>query len=283
MKYLFTVAFSLFSVVSFAAADSTVKEKATLTLAGIYGSNANYYGQTTDQRLPYVLTNASYQLAGGFYISASAYKLLNLGGSGVSEVDVSAGYNWSFSRAFSGGIGYTRSFFPEDSPLLQASNKNMVSGSLDYDWNILTSGIEADYAFGSESDLFLTFSGSRLIDLGSLLGDKGFFTVEPELEVVGGTQHYLEEYTIRKNNREKLIDLIKNPFTPPGLEKQTETKTVARSSFDLLSYNLNVPVGYNRSSYLIEASYQMSLLGRKVAANWQKPRSFFNLSFYYQF
>ncbi|HEY1024825.1 MAG TPA: hypothetical protein VGE26_06635 [Sphingobacteriaceae bacterium] len=283
IKYIYVIVICSLSVSAYAAPDSTETKKQTLTLAAIYGSNANYYGQTTDQRLPYVLSNATFSFPAGFYLSASAYKLLNLGGSEISAADLAAGFDFNFTRRFTGGIGYTRSLYPENSPLLQAANENTVSGSLGYDWNILSTSVDADYAFGNQQDVFVTLSNSKLISLGSVFGDKGYFTVEPAIDVVGGTQHYLEEYIIRKNNRDKLIDLINSPFTPPGLEKQTETTTVAKSSFDLLSYNLNLPIGYNRSNYLVEAGYQVSVPDKKVSDDWQKPRSFFNVSFYYQF
>ena len=268
---------------AFAAADSSKVEKPTLTLAAIYGSNANYYGQTTDERLPYVLTNASFRLANGFYLSGSAYRLLNLSGPGMSAVDASAGFAFDISKNMSADIGYTRSFYPENSPLLQAGNPNTASVALGYDWSIFQSNLGSDYSFGKEQDLFISFSNSKLIDLGSLFNDRGYFTLEPAVEVVGGTQHYLEEYTVRKTNREKLIDRIKNPFTPPGQGDQTETVTTTKTSFDLLSYNFSLPIGYNRGNYLLEAGYQVSVLGKKVSADSPKPHSFFNLSFYYQF
>lgn len=284
MRYFFAVLFTslLISAGASAQEDSVEVEKPSLTLAAIYASNANYYGQTAADRLPYILTNASFRLPSGFYVSASAYRLLNLGGSGVSAVDASAGFNWDVTSRLSAGIGYSRSFYPENSPLLQAGNENMASASLGYDWQIFKTDVGADYSFGSQQDMFVSLANSKLIDLGSIGNDKGYFSIEPEFEVVGGTQHYLEEYTVRKTNRDRLIDRIKNPFTPPGQEEETETVTTAKTSFDLLSYNLSLPLGYSRGNYLVEAGYQMSVLGKRVSES-QKPHSFFNLSFYYQF
>ncbi|MHB1180108.1 MAG: hypothetical protein ACYCZO_17490, partial [Daejeonella sp.] len=105
----------------FASSDSTALKKNTLTLAGIYGNNANYYGQTADERLPYALSNATLQLKSGFYLSAGLYKLLNSTSSGISELDLSAGFDFNLSKDLSGSLGYTRSIFAKNSPLLQAA------------------------------------------------------------------------------------------------------------------------------------------------------------------
>lgn len=263
----------------FASSDTTIlKSNNTLTLAAIYGNNANYYGQTAAERLPYVLTNASLQLKSGFYLSAGAYKLLNAGGSAISELDLSAGFTADLSKDLSGSLGYTRSFFAQNSPLLQAANENTLSASLAYDW-FLKSSLSSYYAFGTQQDVFVSFSNSKAMNLGSLFDDKDFISLEPGFELVGGTLHYLEEYMVRKEKRDWLLG---NPLFP-GNSNQYTTQTRDASSFDMLTYNMNVLLGYNRGNYLIETAYQLSVLGKNVSEGTQKPRSFFNLSFYYQF
>lgn len=262
----------------FAGDDSTAVKSTTLTLAAIYGSNANYYGQTAEQRLPYVLTNASLRLKSGFYFSAGAYKLTSTGGSGISEFDLSAGFEAELSKNLNGSLAYTRSFYAQNSPLLQAANENTISASLAYDFNILKTGLNTYYAFGTQQDAFVSFSTSKTMNLGSLFSKKDFISLEPGIELVGGTLHYLEEYIVQ---RDKRGGLLMNPLFP-GRE-QNYTMTRDASSFDMLSYNMNVLLGYNRSNYLIETAWQLSALGRNVSETKLKPRSFFNLSFYYQF
>ena len=262
----------------FAGDDSTAVKSTTLTLAAIYGSNANYYGQTAEQRLPYVLTNASLRFKSGFYFSAGAYKLTNTGGSGISEFDLSAGFEAELSKNLNGSLAYTRSFYAQNSPLLQAANENTISASLAYDFNILKTGLNTYYAFGTQQDAFVSFSTSKTMNLGSLFSKKDFISLEPGIELVGGTLHYLEEYIVQRDRRG---GLLMNPLFP-GRE-QNYTMTRDASSFDMLSYNMNVLLGYNRSNYLIETAWQLSALGRNVSETKLKPRSFFNLSFYYQF
>lgn len=255
--------------------DST--KTSSVTLAAIYGNTANYYGQSTAEKLPYVLSYAGYKLKSGFYVSASALKLLNYG-SGVSAVDLSGGFDFNLSENLDADLSYTRSFYQKDSPLLQTSNENTVSGSLNYDFNIIKSGLRADYAFGSQSDVFATFSNSKFIDLGSLFSDKDYISLEPSVDVIAGTSRYYETYTVEKKRRQGLLD----PFFPRP-QPETETTTVEGTSFDIMSYGLTLPLAYNRANYSIEASYQASVLGKKFAEGSNKPRSFFNLSVYYQF
>ena len=279
MKRGFLTFALILSIVSsvFAFADSTINKSNTLTLAAIYGNNANYYGQTAVERLPYVLSNASLRLKSGFYLSAGAYKLLNQGGSTFSEIDLSAGLEGDLVKDLSGSFGYSRSFFSQNSPLLQAGNRNTLSASLIYDW-FLKSNLSSYYAFGTQQDVFLSFSNSKSIDLGSLFDNKDFISLEPGFELVGGTLHYLEEYTVRNEKRQGLLG---NPLFPGN--NQTTTRTRDASTFDMLTYNTSLLLGYNRANYLIETGYQLSTLGKNVSDTRQKPRSFFNLSFYYQF
>ncbi|HXI01350.1 MAG TPA: hypothetical protein VNI52_13865 [Sphingobacteriaceae bacterium] len=275
MKFLIRViAFSLLSINGFAQ-DST--RTSSFTVAAIYGNTANYYGQSTAEKLPYVLSYGAYRLKSGLYISASALKLLNFGG-GFSSVDLSGGYGFDLSENLRGNLSYTRSFYEKNSPLLQTANENTASGALNYDLSVFETGLSADYAFGNQNDVFVTFSNSKLIDLGSLFSDKDYISLEPSIDIIGGSNRYYETYTVEKNRKQGLLDPL---FPKP--KPQTETTTVETTGFDIMSYSFSLPLAYNRANYSLEASYQASLLGEKFAENTNKPRSFFNLSFYYQF
>lgn len=272
---------ALFFIVfkSFAAERlNTDTTKTSLTLATVYSSNANYYGQTAAEKLPYVLSNATLRLKSGFFVSAGAYKLLN-SSAGISEADLGAGYDFNITKNLSGVLSYTYSFFPSGSPLLQAANQNTASGLLSYDWKWFNTDLSTDYAFGREQDLFVSLSNSKLLDLGSLFSKKDYLSLEPSFEIVGGTQHFFETYTTQKTSRDKLKGII--PLFPP--KQNTTTTTVSSTSFDLLSYNLKLPLAYNRTHYTVETTYQFSVLSNKVTEVSNKPRSFFNLSFYYLF
>lgn len=275
MKSLFSLVVLIgITLQGFANRDSTTRS--TITLAAVYGNTASYYGQSTAEKLPYILSYGAYRLKSGLYISASALSLLNYG-RGISAVDLSAGYGFNISEKMEGDLSYTRSFYEKNSPLLQTANENTVSGQLNYDFTAFETGLNVDYVFGSQNDVFITFSNSKLINLGSF-SDKDYISIEPAVDIIGGSNRYYETYTTERRRRQGLLD----PFLPrPG--PPSETTTVEATSFDIMSYGFSLPVGYNRANYCVEASYQAVILGKKFAEGSNKPRSFFNLSFYYQF
>ena len=278
----FTSLLLLIGVTSFKlqAQQDSIK-KTTITLATLYSSNVSYYGQTTNEKLPYVLVNATVRLPGGLYVSGGSYKLLNYG-SGISETDIGAGFDHDFNDKLSTGIAYTRSFFPANSPLLQAANENSVNVSVKYVWPWLKSSVSADYAFGKQNDVFISLSHSREISLGSLYSEKSSLYLEPAIELIGGTRRFYETYIIEKGKRDKANEKGKSPVSPVN-PASTITTTVVSDSFNLLSYNFKLPLSFNRANYIAEVSYQLSVLGTKAEAELKPQQSFFGLAFYYQF
>jgi hypothetical protein len=271
----------LFAVNSFAQRDTIQHDskQTTLTLASIYGNNANYYGQTAEQKLPFILTNASLRLKNGFYFSAGTYKLINAGGPFLSVLDFSAGFEADISKNLNAAFGYSRSIFAQNSPMLGAANENTLSATLVYDLDIFKTSMNTYYAFGTQRDLFMSLSTSKALNLGSLFSKNDFISFEPGLELVAGTLHYLEEYIVRRDR--PLNQLPNNSRLINREQNYLITRDV--SSFDMISYNMNILLGYNRSNYLIETSWQVSALGKNVTESKKTARSFFNLSLYYQF
>jgi len=258
--------------------DSTETKKTTVTLAALYSNNVSYYGQTTAEKLPYLLANATVRLPVGVYFSAGAYKLLNVG-SGISETDLGIGYDHDFNERFTAGIGYNRSFYQKSSPLLQASNENNLNATADYHWPWFKSSLSVDYAFGHESDVFVGLTNSKLIELGTLFSKNGLLSIEPSIEIVAGTQHFLKTYTERKNKNNN----GNGKGNGNGNGNSTITTTLPATNFELLSYNFKIPLSYSRASYMAEISYQFSVLGANAITEAKRQQSFINLGFYYQF
>jgi hypothetical protein len=255
------------------------KKSTTITLAVMYNNNVSYYGQSTNEKMPYVLANATLRGPTGIYFSAGSYKLLNYG-SGVSETDLGIGYDYSFNEQLTTGASYTHSFFPSNSPLLQASNTNNLNISASYALSIFKSAFSADYAFGQQSDVFLSWNNSSEITLGSFFSDKNLFYIEPAIEVVAGTRRFYENYTVSKVKREKAKG--KAPLSP-GNSGSATTTIVESSRFNLLSYNFKLPLSFSRAHYIAELNYQFSLLGPKAEEELKKQQSYFGIAFYYQF
>lgn len=255
-------------------AQQDTSKKTTVTLATMYNSNVSYYGQVTNDKLPYVLVNATVRFPMGLYFSAGSFKLLN-DGSGISEGDLGVGFDHDFNDKLAAGFAYTRSFFPANSPLLQASNENNLNASVNYQWPWLKSVFNADYAFGKQQDVFISFSNSKDIALGSLFNEKNLISMEPSFEMVAGTRHFYEIYIIRKG---------KAPVTPGNSSQNTSTTvTVPSTNFKLLSYNLKLPLTFSRSNYLAEVSGQLSVLAHRAEQDVKRQQAFFGFAFYYQF
>ena len=136
-------------------------------------------------------------------------------------------------------------------------------------------GVSADYAFGKESDVFVSFTNSKLISLGSFT-ESDLISIEPAFGVIGGSQRYYQTYTTER--KKKFLDPL---F--PGKGPEPETTTVESTDFDLLAYTLNLPLSYSRSNYTAEAAYQATLAGKKLQGRSDKPVSIITLSFYYVF
>lgn len=296
MKHLFTLLLTgLASISCFAQADSavaiaaadTTPSKSTLTLGASWANNASYYGQRAQEKMPYVAASATYRLRSGIYFTGMGYKLLNDSSTAVSAASLGAGISFNLAKNLSADISYSHTFFPAHSSFLQAANADNASLALTLD-NWLSTTAAVDYAFGKSQDVFVTLGTGKFINLGSLFSPKDFVSITPAFDVVGGTQHYYETYVTEKKIRDSLLGIPLLPIlggSNGGNGTTTETTTTESTSFELLSYNFKLPLAYNRAHYLIEAAYQLSVLGKKTAsaATTGKTNSFFTVSFYYQF
>ena len=259
--------------------------KSTLTLATVYSNNASYYGQKSVTELPYVAIAANYQLKSGFYFTGQTYKLLNDNTSTVSAASLGAGLNFKLGNKLATDISYSHSFYPEYSPMLQAANLENASVSLSYDsW--IKPTLTGDYVFGKTNDAFVTGGLSKAINLFSI-GKKDIVTITPSADAVAGTQHFYQTYLTEQKMHDSILGILSNPlFGNPssgGTSSSSHTDTVETNAFNILSYNLKVPIAYNRAHYMVEAACQLSLLSDKVQSGAGKVNSFFTFSFYYQF
>lgn len=296
MKVFLTAAIAgIFSVQSLraqeASATSTESQDSSklsiFTIGLSYGNTANYYGQTTAEKLPYGSADISYRSKTGLWAAASAIKLINTG-SGLSELDLSAGYDFDITRHLAGSLSYSRYFFEENSPLIQSINPNAVSAGVSYDWNWFNSTLYGDYLFGPiQTDFFLTMGHSKLINLGSLFSRSDYLTVEPSIYLMAGTLVAYEAQTteqgsgggIRGRIRKRVQDL---PLPGNGSQGNRTTTYVETSQFNLLTTAFKIPLAYNRPHYSLEGSYQLSLPNNSSGLD-AKSQSFFTVGFYYLF
>lgn len=269
----------------FAQTDTTVAlkdsvvSKSTLTVGAVYADNASYYGQKAIEKTPYLAIAASYRLKNGIYFSGLSYRLLNEKTGTVSAGGLGAGISGKLFKRFSADLNYSHSFFAAYSPLLQAGNPDNASLGLVYE-NWLNVSLTGDYAFGKTSDEFVTGGLSKSVNLFSI-GKKDIVRINPSADAVVGTQHFYQTYLQQQKLRDSVLGIILNQLT--GSPPQPGSKTTVTTAFNLLSYNLKLPLSYNRAHYLLEACYQLSVLSSQAQSGAGKTNSFFTASFYYQF
>lgn len=256
------------------------KPRNTLTFGVSYANNASYYGQKSEEKTSYIAAVASYRLKSGLYFTGSAFRLLEDSAKLASASSLGIGYGFKMGTKWVADLSYSHTFYPAYSPFLQAANSNTASVSLNYNY-FLTNGISVDYAFGKQDDIFATFTTSKEIELGNLFSKKDGISIAPSVEIVGGTQRFYKTYIEDKKIRDSLLELIP-PILGGGRSTPTTT-TKEATSFDLLSYSFKLPLSYYRSRYLLELSYQLSVLSKEAQTGAGDANSFFNISLYYQF
>ncbi len=281
LKSLVASAISLFLFLSVSAqtpetdavSKDSAKKKTNLTVGALYSSNAGYFGQVAEEKLPYVALAASVRFPSGFYISGLAYKLLR-DSQFVSATGLGAGYSFHLARKISADLSYAHSFFPSRSPFLQASSPNIASATVLAEY-FVTTGLSFDYTFGQQNDYFLTFKLARAFNIPASQ-NKAVFSITPETNFIAGTQRFYEDYVVQ---RLKLKKGKGNPNPPGG----TQILTQEVNRFGMLSYNFKLPVSYSRASYMVEASAQVSVLGPNAVTGTGNANTFLNLGVYYQF
>ncbi|MCH5716137.1 hypothetical protein [Niabella hibiscisoli] len=137
----------------------------------------------------------------------------------------------------------------------------MASLTFNYE-HVLNTSISVDYSFGKQQDFFVSLSNSKEFRLNTDR-DRHIFASTPQVTIVAGTQQFYETYLVeRKNNG-------KGKGAPPSREESR-----SYDQFGVLSYNFKLPLSYNRASYLVEAAYQLSLLGNNASERAGRTNSF---------
>ncbi len=262
------------------SADSVIAKRSTFTIGTVYSNNASYYGQKSVEKMPYIALAAVYRFRTGFYVTGMGYRLLNDSARFGSAYSIGAGFSFPLGKSVSADLSYDYSIYPKLSPFLQAANPHSINLTIARE-GVVDLSISGDYAFGKTNDFFITPQISRDIDLFSI-GKNDLISFSPSLDITAGTQHFYEYYQEEKSIRDSILGILVPPIF--GGSPSEENPTIkATSRFELLSYNLKLPVSYNRSNLKLEVSGQFSLLSKQAQSQPGKVNSFFSAAFYYQF
>jgi len=260
-------------------ADSdTVLKKASISVGANYGSDIQFFGRTGPIKYPFASTDAIFNSKNGFFLYGSAIKVLGYNPL-IDEVDIGAGYLYSYTKNFKASISYTRFLFNKDAAaVIRSESSNDINFKNSYDWKIAKSSVIVDYLFGKLNDYFVTLNTSKYIETNwSIFDDKDFLSINPTISMILGTQNFVQNYSSNHQDNLRLDDYDgdgpHNPVFPP----------FNNGRFRALNYSFKLPIAYNRPHYTFEASWKYSVPVNVEYELKNRHELFFNLTFYYIF
>lgn len=255
-------------------ADTTSNKTRSFFFGLTYGNNSSYLGRYQTQILPYYSADVSYMSKTGFWLSLYAFDIRNTD-TFVDEVDVMTGWNFDLSKRVDASVFYTRFFFTESTELIKASVQNTASASLGLDWGYVYSKITGHYIFGGSGDFFLVFDNSRYIEFPALFHKSDYLSLEPRLSVIAGTQTFVDTYYMSQG-----APLIRPGAGTPGRNPNSggppppSTMESVQTTFDILSYELSLPVAYNTGKFSFEVAGRYSIPVNLLEGDTSVPQFF---------
>jgi hypothetical protein len=220
--------------------------KGALSVSLGYSNNSAFYGRTQATAYPYASGELTYTSKFGVWASVSASDLLNTS-SFLDETDLSLGWDKDITKKVDVSLSYSRFFFAPNSPLVKSSVNNFLEVAGGYDWGYVYSRLNADLLFGPDSrDGFLVLDNSRYFALKSW--SKGVLSTEPKASIITGTQDFNAVSVVQQIQRG-------NSGKNKGKGKPTTTTTYAKR-FDVLAYDLQVPLSYTVGKVAGEVTYR---------------------------
>ncbi|EHQ25724.1 hypothetical protein [Mucilaginibacter paludis] len=270
-------------VLAFKADSDTIAVKKQSVSAGItYGSDASFFGRTNKIKYPFITTDVIFNTKSGVFVYGSAWKVLGSMPT-IDEFDLGVGYSYKLSKSIKGTFSYTRFIFNNQAQIIKSASSNDFNLKTTFDWKILKSGVTFDYLFGKTNDFFVTISHSHYFESNfSVFDDKDYLTFTPAFNVILGTQNFVQRFSSDHDFFKDIDPSHNNSPTPPPPPNEDDYRKANRN-FNVLNYNIKIPLAYNRPHYTIEASYKYSIPVNVQGLLATKNQSFFNLTFYYVF
>jgi hypothetical protein len=255
----------------------TVVRKQSATVGVSYGSDVQFFGRTGPITYPFMSTDAIYNTKNGFFLYASAYKVLGYNPL-IDEIDLGAGYLYHYSKDFTGTASYTRFFFNKDAAqVIKSASSNDLDWNNSYNWTILKSGVTLDYLFGRSHDYFVTISNSKNFESNfGIFDDKDYLSFTPAVNIILGTQNFVQRYDLDHEYQMQANNIYIQNINGPRMARDN-------GMFNMLNYNFKIPIAYNRPHYTLEFSYKYSIPVNVEGILMNHRESFYNATFYYVF
>ncbi|MEJ8758087.1 hypothetical protein WG947_13830 [Pontibacter sp. H259] len=262
------------------AEDSAVR-KASWNIALEAADNSSFYGRNTATKYPYAAATLTYAHRFGFWASATTYQLFETKDY-IDETDLSVGYSFAINKRLSANLSYSRFFFSENAPMVKSVTENAATLSTTLDWKYLYTSLNTSYFFGESNDVILQFDNSRYIGLNPIWNGKNPVGLDPKISITSGTQEFSETYTVER--KKELGDWFEDVLNPgKGSNPKTTTTTTTKHKFQVLSYDLYVPLVVMLGNFELEPTYRYSIPVNKLEGDESKAQSYYSVKASYTF
>jgi hypothetical protein len=225
MKKILTILVIFVSTATFAQTDSS----AHFIVAATYNSGMNYYGRVDSLHSKGFYPSVGLSLKNGLYATSTFVFIQNNISNEYAATLIEGGYNFSNKKnTWAGSLSAAKYFYKADVSLVQSAVKELVSGSLTHLDKVVNLTIGANVKFSGYTDIGVQAGLDHIIRFANVLG--GVIVLDPGVNAFGGTQNFT-----------KTAYQQKNFLLFPVAEEQVTTST---RKFNVLSYELNMPVVY---------------------------------------
>lgn len=236
MKKVFLSAFILCSILVAAQDSSNTKPQVKLSIN--YNSNLNYYGRTDSLQSSGVFPMAEFWVNPNFYINAAPIFVNNKVQSFEYAGTVATiGYQ-HLTQKWLSNIYALKPFYKEGTDLAQAVLKAQTGFSVSRLNKVLNITLGGDAKFSDKIDFGATAGVDHIFRIQNK--DNSVFVFNPSFYTYAGTQQFSS--TTKKRN---------SSLPLPG---NTGTQTKTTNAFNILAYEVSIPVIYAKGKLMILAT-----------------------------
>lgn len=233
-RFIILVIF-LYSVSAAAQSDST---KVLFKLSMNYNSNLNYYGRTDSMRSSGIFPLAEIWTPSGWYLNAAPIFVNNkIQRFEYAGTVATVGYQ-KVSESWIHHAYLIKPFYTQEAQLVQSALKVQTGFTLSHLNQIANITAGADLKFSDKIDLGTTLGIDRIF---FIQPEKMNLLINPSVYLYAGSQQFSKTYTTKKS---------RGLLLPPT----TTENTKSFSQFNVLAYELSVPVIYTKNSLQLSAT-----------------------------
>lgn len=209
--------------------------KNTFSANVIYQSSLNYFGRVDSLHSAGFLPTIGFESKTGLYAQGAAIFVNNaLESFAYNGASVEAGYRFPESKHFSGNVFYSRFLYKDNSELVQSALKSQTGINLAYKNKIVNLNAGGDLKFSDKTDVGVTLGLDHLFII-PFKSIKAAIALNPSAYAYAGTQNFTNSYIKRKN-------VLGIPVSQQTVQEEIK-------QFDMLSYELSVPVVFVKGKF----------------------------------